>query len=145
MENNSKPHGRGYHKRRQKVHTLTDVRTMNAVISRPTTRTMDLLNSRPNHLRMTAPSPCQNIGKRPLTVRTVSFTRWKWIMSDDKISRLETRQQLERLCDKEVPKACSILSQFSSPLSSNSELSSQRHRPGNYLSRESGGEVHHTK
>ena len=77
MENNSKPHGRGYHKRRQKVHTLTDVRTMNAVISRPTNRTMDLLNSRPNHLRMTAPSPCQNIGKRPLIVRTVSFTRWK--------------------------------------------------------------------
>lgn len=45
--------------------------------------------------------------------------------------------------DKEVLKACSILSQFSSPLSSNKAVvSDQRCRPGNYLSRESR-RVHH--
>lgn len=67
MENNSKPHERGTirEERKEEGHTLIDVRMMNAVVIGPTKRTLEPPNSRSNHQRITAPSPCQNVGKRP--------------------------------------------------------------------------------
>ena len=67
--------------RKEEGHTLTDVRMRNTVVIRLTKRTLEPPNFKPNQ-RITAPSPCQNIGKRPLVLRTLSITRWKLAATD---------------------------------------------------------------
>ena len=131
MENNSKPHGRGYHKKRKKGGRSHFDRRKNDERRR----------QQANKENIGAPKPSAKPSEDDSTISLLEH--WQKATSTENSQYYKVEVGCNGLCQmtksvvlkpngswsvyagsKEVPKACSILSQFSSPLSSNSELSS---------------------